>query len=185
MTTYTPYPKVIFAGINEYTDNTISNISLELGRRNIYEQAQVGIASISLWTDADTFLNVNLSDSVSVQIQNTNGTYNTLFTGTISDIEISLQGYGDIGSVAVYKITGVGVLAQLNRRITGAVNYAKEFDGTRIYKILSDAFLQDWTEVPPTLTWSAVSNIVTWESWDATNAALLNSLTAQIDIPGD
>ena len=185
MTTYTPYPKVIFAGINEYTNNTISGISLELGRRNIYEQAQVGIASISLWTDADTPLNVNLSDSVTVQIQNTNATYNTLFTGTISDIDVTLQGYGDIGSVAVYKITGVGVLGQLNRRLTGAVNYAKEFDGTRIYNILSDAFLQDWDEVPPTLTWSAVSNIVTWESWDATNAALLDSLAAQIDVPGD
>lgn len=185
MTTYTPYPKVIFAGAVEYVDNTISGISLELGRRNIYEQAQVGIASISLWTDADTPLNVNLSDSVAVQIQNTNATYNTLFTGTISDIEITLPAYGDIGSVARYKITGVGVLAQLNRRLTGAVNYAKEFDGTRIYNILSDAFLQDWDEVPPTLTWSAVSNIVTWESWDATNALLLDNLAAQIDVVGD
>jgi len=185
VTTYTPYPKVIFAGINEYVDNTISGISLQLGRRNIYEQAQVGIASISLWTDADTPLDVNLSDSVSVQIQNTNATYNTLFTGTISDIDVTLQGYGDIGSVAVYKITGVGVLAQLNRRLTGAVNYAKEFDGTRIYNILYDAFVQDWSEVPPTLTWSAVSNIVTWESWDATNALLLDNLAAQIDVAGD
>lgn len=185
MTTYTPYPKVIFAGVNEYADNTISTISLELGRRDIYEQAQVGIASISLWTDADTPLNVNLSDSVSVQIQNTNATYNTLFTGTISDIEVTLPGYGEIGSIALYRITGVGVLAQLNRRLTGAVNYAKEFDGTRIYNILRDAFLQDWDEVPPTLTWSAVSNIVTWASWDATNAILLDNLAAQIDVPGD
>lgn len=185
MTTYSPYPKVIFAGSVEYADNTISAISLELGRRNIYEQAQAGIASISLWTDADTPLNVNLSDSVSVQIQNTNATYNTLFTGTISDIEITLPAYGDIGSVARYKITGVGVLGQLNRRLTGSVNYAKEFDGTRIYNILSDAFLQDWSEVPPTLTWSAVNNIVTWASWDATNQLLLDNLAAQIDVPGD
>ena len=185
MTTYTPYPKVIFGGVTEYADNTISGISLQLGRRNIYEQAQVGIASISLWTDAASPLNVTLSESVQVQIQNTNGTYNTLFTGTISDIEISLQGYGDIGSVAIYRITGVGVLAQLNRRLTGQVSYAKEFDGTRIYNILSDAFLQDWTEVPPTLTWQAVSNIATWENWDATNAILLDNLAAQIDQPGD
>ena len=98
---------------------------------------------------------------------------------------MTLPGYGDIGSVARYRITGVGVLAQLNRRLTGAVNYAKEFDGTRIYNILSDAFLQDWSEVPGNLTWSAVSNIVTWESWDATNAILLNNLAAQIDVPGD
>lgn len=185
MTSYTPYPKVIFAGINEYTDNTISGISLELGRRNIYEQAQVGIASLSLFTDADTLLNVNLSDSVTVQIQDTSGTYKNLFTGTISDIEITLEDYGDIGSVAIYRITGVGALALLNRRVTGAVNYAKEFDGTRIYNILRDAFTQDWSEVPPSLTWQAVSNIATWENWDATSVALLDSLAAQIDTPGD
>jgi hypothetical protein len=185
MTTYTPYPKVIFGGVTEYADNTISGISLQLGRRNIYEQAQVGIASISLWTDADTPLNVTLSESVQVQIQNTNGTYNTLFTGTISDIEISLQGYGDIGSVAIYRITGVGVLAQLNRRLTGAVNYAKEFDGTRIFNILTDAFTQDWDELSPTLTWQQISSIATWENWDATQAILLDNLLAQIDQPGD
>jgi hypothetical protein len=185
MTTYTPYPKVIFGGVTEYADNTISGISLQLGRRNIYEQAQVGIASISLWTDAASPLNVTLSESVQVQIQNTNGTYNTLFTGTISDIEISLQGYGDIGSVAIYRITGVGVLAQLNRRLTGAVNYAKEFDGTRIFNILTDAFTQDWNELSPTLTWQQISSIATWENWDATQAILLDNLLAQIDQPGD
>jgi len=185
MTTYTPYPKVIFAGVNEYDDNTISTISLELGRRNIYEQAQVGIASISLWTDADTPLNVNLSDSVEVEIQDTDGNYSPLFHGTISDIDITLDGYGDIGSVAIYRITGVGALAQLNRRLTGTVNYDKEFDGTRIFNILTDAFTQDWDELPPTLTWQEVSDIATWENWDATSAVLLDNLAAQIDQPGD
>jgi hypothetical protein len=185
MTAYTPYPKVIFAGVNEYTDNTISSITLELGRRNIYEQAQPGLASISLWTDADTALNVNLSDSVAVQIQNTDATYNTLFTGTISDIDVTLEGYGDIGSVAVYKITGVGVLAQLNKRLTGALNYAQEFDGTRIYNILYEAFTTTWDEVPPTLSWDEVPATFTWANFDAVNAAVLNGLAAQIDTPGD
>jgi hypothetical protein len=60
VTVYTPYPKVIFAGVNEFADNTISDISISLGRRDIYEQALVGIANVRLWTDADTALNVNL-----------------------------------------------------------------------------------------------------------------------------
>jgi hypothetical protein len=54
VTVYTPYPKVIFAGVNEFADNTISDISISLGRRDIYEQALVGIANVRLWTDADT-----------------------------------------------------------------------------------------------------------------------------------
>jgi hypothetical protein len=185
VTVYTPYPKVIFAGAVEYTDNTISNISITTGRRDIYEQGQVGFASVELWTDADTALNVNLSDSVSIQIQNSSGVYKTIYTGTISDLEITLDGYGEIGSIARYRVTAVGVLAQLNKRITGSLGFAKEFDGTRILNILSDAFLQDWSEVAPTLTWEQVSAIATWENWDATSAALLDSLAAQIDVPGD
>ena len=181
MTTYTPYPKVIFDGGIEYTDNTISNITISKGRRDIYEQGQVGVANVELWTDANTALNVNLSDSLVIQIQNSSGVYKTIYTGTISDIEITLDDYGSIGSVARYKITGVGVLALLNKHVTGALGFNAEFDGTRIYNILSDAFLQDWSELAPTLTWQQISALATWANWDATNSALLNSLTAQID----
>jgi hypothetical protein len=175
---------VIFAGVNEYADNTISNISISLGRRDIYEQALVGIANVSLWTDADTALNVNLSDSVEIQIKDTTNTYRTIYTGTISDIAIGLDAYGEIGSVARYSLTVVGPLALLNRHTTGGVGFAKEFDGTRVLNILSDAFLQDWTEVVPTLTWSAVSNIATWANWDGTNQTLVDDLIADIDTPG-
>jgi hypothetical protein len=184
VTVYTPYPKVIFAGVNEYADNTISNISISLGRRDIYEQALVGIANVRLWTDADTALNVNLSDSVQIQIKNSTNAYQTIYTGTISDLDVTLDAYGSEGSVAVYSITAVGPLALLNRHTTGGDGFAKEFDGTRILNILSDAFLQDWSEVVPTLTWSAVSNIATWANWDGTNQTLVDNLIADIDTPG-
>lgn len=185
MTAYTPYPKVIFDGGVEYADNTISNISINVGRRDIYEQGQVGFASVELWTDADTALNVNLSDSLVIQIKDSTNTYQTLFTGTISDLEITLDAYGDVGSIARYRVTGVGVLAQLNKRLTGSLGFAKEKDGRRIYNILSDAFLQSWNELASTLTWQQVSSLATWANWDATNSALLNSLASQIDLEGD
>ena len=185
MSVYTPYPKVIFAGAVEYTDNTISNISITTGRRDIYEQGQVGFASVELWTDADTALNVNLSDSVSIQIQNSSGIYKTIYTGTISDLEITLDAYGDIGSIAIYRITAVGVLAQLNKRLTGGAGFSKEYDGTRVYNILYDAFILNWAEVASNLQWFEVSSLATWENFDATNSELLDSLAAQIDVPGD
>jgi hypothetical protein len=184
VTVYTPYPKVIFAGVNEYADNTISNISISLGRRDIYEQALVGIANVSLWTDADTALNVNLSDSVEIQIKDTDDVYQTIYTGTISDIAIGLDAYGEIGSVARYNLTAVGPLALLNRHTTGGLGFAKEFDGTRVLNILSDAFLQDWNEVPGDLIWTSVSNIATWANWDGSNTTLVDNLIADIDTPG-
>ncbi len=184
MTVYTPYPKVIFAGVNEYADNTISNISISLGRRDIYEQALVGIANVSLWTDADTALNVNLSDSIQIQIKDSTNTYRTIYTGTISDIQIGLDAYGEIGSVARYNLTAVGPLAILNRFTTGGDGFAKEFDGTRVLNILSDAFLENWDEVVPTLTWSAVSSLATWDNWGGANQTLVDNLIADIDTPG-
>ena len=175
---------MIFAGVNEYADNTISNISISLGRRDIYEQALVGIANVRLWTDADTALNVNLSDSVEIQIKDTDDVYQTIYTGTISDLDISLDAYGSEGSVAIYSITAVGPLAILNRFTTGGDGFAKEFDGTRVLNILSDAFLENWEEVVPTLTWSAVSSLATWANWGGTNQTLVDNLIADIDTPG-
>ena len=175
---------MIFAGVNEYADSTISNISISLGRRDIYEQALVGIANVSLWTDADTALNVNLSDSIQIQIKDTDDVYQTIYTGTISDIAIGLDAYGSEGSVARYSLTAVGPLAILNRFVTGGLGFAKEFDGTRVLNILSDAFLESWDEVVPTLTWSAVSSLATWDNWGGGNQTLVDNLIADIDTPG-
>ncbi len=184
MTDYDPYPTVTFAGTTTYADQTISSISIRTGRNDVTEQPQPGYASISLWTDANDPLDVALSQSVSIAIdKGTTGTQE-LFYGTISDIDISLQAYGSDGSVAIYTITAVGPLAALNRRLVGAAGYAKENDGTRILNILSEAFLTEWDDVAPTLTWAGVPIGVTWASYDAIGLALVDNLIANVDVPG-
>jgi hypothetical protein len=185
MTTYTPYPKIIFAGATEYEDNTISNISIGLGRRDIFEQALPGIANIELFTDADTPLSIALSDSVNIQILDSNGDYQQIYGGTISDIDISLDKYGSDGSIAIYKITAVGPLALLNKHVTGGEGFAKELDGTRVFNILSDAFLTSWQDVAPTLTWQQVNALTTWENYDAVSQSLVDELSVNIVQPGD
>ena len=184
MTSYDPYPTVTFAGATTYADNTISSISIRSGRDDVTSQPQPGYASISLWTDASDPLNVALSQSVSISIdKGTSGTQE-IFAGIISDIDISLDAYGSEGSIARYAITAVGPLSNLNRHLVGGSNYAKEFDGTRILNILSEAFLQSWSDVGATLKWSDLPVGVTWASYDATNVTLVNNLTANVDVPG-
>lgn len=185
MTVYTPYPKVIFAGATEYADETVASISISLGRRDIFEQALPGIANIELWTDANTALDVELSDSVNIQIQDSDGVYQQIYGGIISDIEITLDQYGDIGSIAKYRITAVGPLANLQKRMVGALGYPKEFDGTRIYKILSEAYLTSWNEVAPTLRWQDVPNTATWENFDGIGQSLVDELATNVVQPGD
>jgi hypothetical protein len=184
VTTYDPYPTVTFAGATTYADNTISSISIRMGRDDVTTQPQPGFASIRLWTDASEPLNVTLSQSVSVSIdKGTSGTQE-IFAGIISDIDISLEQYGSEGSIAIYQITAVGPLSQLNRHLVGGSNYAKEYDGTRILNILSEAFLQSWADLSSTITWNDLPSETTWASYDATNVALVDNLTANVDVPG-
>jgi hypothetical protein len=185
VTTYTPYPKVIFGGATEYLDNTISSISISLGRRDIFEQALPGLISLDLETDADTPLNITLGESVAVEIQDSNGDYEQIAGGIVTDIDISLSAYGSEGSIAIYRITALGALASLNKRLVGGVGYSKEFDGDRIYKILYEAFVTAWEDVAPTLTWQELPAITTWENYEGVNQALIDNLAADISQPGD
>jgi hypothetical protein len=184
VTNYDPYPTVTFAGTTTYADNTISTIRITNGRNDVTEQPQPGYASIELWTDASQPLAVELSQSVSIRIdKGTSGTQE-IFYGTISDIDISIDAYGSTGSIARYSITAVGPLAALNRRLVGAANYAKEKDGTRILNILSEAFLTEWDDVAPTLTWAGVPVGASWDSYDAVGQTLVDNLVSNIDTPG-
>jgi hypothetical protein len=157
VTTYTPFPSVTFNGV-AYADDTLSSISISMGRRDIMEQPQPGYASINLVTDADTPLAIELSQPVLIKIKDTAGVDQTIFGGTVSDIDISLNQYGSVGSIAQYSITAVGPLAQLNRRTRWRLNYAKEFDGTRIFNILSEVFLTAWDDLAPTLRMGSVTS---------------------------
>jgi hypothetical protein len=139
---------------------------------------------VELWTDANDPLDVELSDSLTISINKGTAGTQTIFTGIISDISISLPDYGDIGSIARYKVTAVGALALLNKRIAGTSGYSKEFDGTRILNILTEAFVTEWDDLDSITTWAELPNTVTWESYDATSEALVNDLTANVDVPG-
>jgi hypothetical protein len=184
VTTYDPYPTVTFNGLATYGDQTISSISIRMGRTDVTEQPQPGYASIELWTDANDPIDVALSQSVAISIdKGTSGTQQ-IFYGTISDIDISLNAYGSDGSIAIYSITAVGPLAQLNRRLVGTAGFAKENDGTRILNILSEAFLTEWDDVSPTLQWDDLPIGATWLSYDAVGIGLVDNLITNVDVPG-
>jgi hypothetical protein len=184
VTVYAPNPVVTFNNTTSYADNTIADISISLGRGDVIDATQAGYARIVLWTPADTPLTISLSDIVTVSIdKGTTGTA-TIFTGIVSDIDLSLAQYGDIGSVAEYSLTAVGPLAQLNKRIAGSTGYAKQKDGDRVFAILSEAFLTQWDDVAPTTTWNDIPNAVQWDNYDGVNEEIVANLATTIDRPG-
>jgi len=181
MTAYQPNPVVEFDGGIFYADNTISSITINMGRPDVTDQPQPSYARVELWTDANTPLNVSLSQNVAISIdKGTSGTQQ-IFNGTISDIDIDMV-YGQTNSIARYAITAVGPLALLNRHIVGGAGFPKQTDGERVLDVLTDAFLTSWDDVSPTLTWNDIPNDVTWDSYDATNIALVNGLVTNVDV---
>jgi hypothetical protein len=181
---YDPYPTVTVDQTVVLSDKTLSSIQINYGRRDVLEQPSAAFANMRFWTDGDSPLDIELSDSVEIEIaKGTTGTQ-TIFTGTISDIQISFDAYGADGSIAIYSVTAVGPLALLNKRDAGLVNYAKEFDGTRVYNILYDAFITTWQELQGTTSWTNAPNTISWTDYDATSQALVDGLAANVDVPG-
>ena len=184
MTDYQPNPTVEIDGGIFLPTNTISSIRITTGRQDVLEQPQAGYASLQFWTDANDPLDIELADALQVKIDKGTTGQETIFTGTISDISISLDAYGDIGSIARYSVTATGSLALLNRRLAGTSGYGKEFDGTRVYNILYEAFVTEWDDLDSVSTWNDLPNTVTWASYDGANTALVAGLSTDIDVPG-
>jgi hypothetical protein len=184
VTAYEPNPTVLIDNTLSIPGNTISSIRISTGRADVLEQPQAGFANLLFWTDANDPLDIELADALAVSIDKGTSGQETIFTGTISDITISLEAYGDIGSIALYSVTATGSLALLNRRLAGTSGYAKEFDGTRVYNILREAFVTEWDDLDNVSTWNDQPNTVTWASYDGANLALVDGLATDIDVPG-
>jgi hypothetical protein len=184
VTAYDPNPSIFINSTLVDPSIVIDNISVTMGRPNILEQPSPGYARLTLWTTADTAIDVALSQELQIMIETPSAGDTSIFNGIISDIGIELAEYGDIGNITTYTLTAVGPLASLNHKLAGSLGYAKEFEGTRILNILTEAFLTEWDDVSAGLTWTDLPDGVTWDSYDGVNNAIVTSLATDIDTPG-
>lgn len=184
MTTYDPNPTLYINNLAVADDVVLNDLSVTMGRTNVLDQPSPGYARASVWTTADNPITMNLSDEFQIMIETPSAGNVSIFNGIISDIEIDLAAYGDIGSVSVYTVTAVGPLASLQKKTAGLMGYAKEFDGTRVLNILTEAFLTEWDDVGATITWADLPDTVTWASYDGINLNLVNNLATDVDTPG-
>jgi hypothetical protein len=175
--TYTVDPKIFINDV-AYTGETINGVTLTNGRDTVDEQPRAGFASITLVTPDNTYPDIEIDYRVVVQVDNSAGTPVTLWTGWVSDVETSLVSFGATGSLVQQRLTAVGTLSKLNRRLVGAAGYPQEFDGDRIADILFETAGTQWANYnPPSDTWADVSGLVTWQNVDI--------LIGAIDRPGD
>jgi hypothetical protein len=176
MTQWTPIWKIEIDGV-EYTNAVLANLTIRSGRTNIYEQAQAGYVNLQLLDVNQTTIPVAINSSISVQVQDTSGTYVPIFGGTVVDIGLEVRDVGTVMFTQVYSIIALGALSRLQKALTNGV-LSKDFDGNQINTILTALLLNTWAEVPAAETWASYDPIVTWAT--AENVGL-----GEIDKPGD
>lgn len=176
MTVWSPVWRVTIDG-TIYTNFALANLTITSGRTNIYEQVQAGYVNLQLINLDQTNVDLNINDSVTIELQDSTATYTPIFGGTITDFTIAVTATGSIGINQTIAIIALGTLSRLPKALTdGAL--ASAHDGTQIYEVLKDLLLNNWSEVPAALTWATYDPTETWAK--AQNVGL-----GEIDQPGN
>jgi hypothetical protein len=175
MTVWTPDWKLTVAG-TEYTNLTISDITHQAGRDDIYTQPNPSYLQCTIVALSGQTFAFDINDSLSLQVKNSAGTYVNLFGGDITDITVEVGATGSIATVVEYTILAMGSLVKLAKEIYNAT-ISQDEDGNQIYDLLSSVLLGAWNDVPAASTWAGYSATETW-------ATALNIGLGEIDQPG-
>lgn len=176
MTQWQPIWRVKIDG-TDYTTAILSNLTITSGRTNIYEQASAGYVNLQLIDVNQVAIPVDINSSITVEIQNTSGTYIPIFGGNVVDIGLEVRDVGSVMFSQTYNIIALGALARLPKALTNGV-LAKDQDGDQIYTILQAVLFDTWAEVPSATTWAGYDPATTWANAE-------NSGLGEIDRPGN
>ena len=176
MSQWTPVWSVLIDGV-EYRNITLANLTIESGRRDIYQQAVAGYCSLSILNLNDSPITLGINSGITVFVQNSVATPVAIFGGSVSDILTTVERSGTGGLVQTTTITALGALSRLPKVLTEGV-LSKDFDGDQIYDVLDGILYGAWNEVPASLTWATYDAATTWANAE-------NSGVGEIDRPGN
>ncbi len=177
MSQWTPEWQVTINGGGDYTNLTLSNLTITSGRQDIYSQPYAGYCNVEIINLDQSPIVMDINDQITIKVKNSTGTFVNLFGGYVSDIDVTVSDAGSNGVSERIKVIALGALSKLPKSLTTGV-LSKDFDGNQIYTILSDLLLNSWNEVPAAETWAAYNPATTWAN--AENVGL-----GEIDRPGD
>lgn len=177
MSVWTPEWQIQINGGTDYTNLTLTNVSITSGRTDIYSQPRAGYCTLEILNLNEAPLEIDVNDNVLVKVKDSTGTFVNLFGGDVTDIQVSVVNSSGTQSNQIIRLTALGALSKLPVSLTDGL-LVKAFDGNQIYHILSDLLLNNWNEVAPALTWANYGATTTWAN--AENVGL-----GEIDRPGD
>jgi hypothetical protein len=176
MSDFTPEWRLLINGV-DYTNVTISDISHQSGRDDIYIQPNPSYMEIALVALEDENYVFDINDGLTLQIKDSTDAYVTLFGGNITDITTSVSTTGSVGKVYSYNLIAMGSLARLAKTISEGV-LTSDFDGDQIYALLAEFLLGDWVGLSAAQTWATYNATTTWENAE-------NLGVGDVDRPGE
>jgi len=165
---WTPDWRIKVNGV-EYTNLTLSNLTITSGRTDIYRQPVAGYCRLQVKNNDLSQITFDINDGVTVEVKNDAGSYVVLFGGNITDIAIAVASAGGIGISQTISITALGALARLPKAIFEG-NLSQGTDGAQMLKVLETVLFANWNLVPAGETWAGFDPTVMWE--DALNTGL-------------
>ncbi len=160
MSDFKPIWQVTIDGTN-YTNYILSDLTITSGRTNIYEQAYAGYCNLTLINLDQSQVAIDITDSITISLQDSNGNFVPIFGGEIVDIGITVQTASQVALTQSISILAVGALARLPKALTDGV-LTKALDGEQIASVLRDVLFNTWSEVPAALTWATYDPTTTW-----------------------
>lgn len=176
MSLWTPVWSILIDG-TEYNNVTLASLSVESGRRDIYQQAVAGYCNLSILNFDDQTITVDINSAITVYVQNSTATPVAIFGGNVTDIITTVERSGNGALVQSVNLTALGALSRLPKVLTEGV-LSKAYDGDQIFDVLDNILYGAWNEVPASLTWSTYNATTTW-------ANAQNSGVGEIDRPGN
>ena len=177
MSEWTPEWQLTINGGGDYTNLTLSNLTITSGRQDIYSQPYAGYCNVEIINLDLSPIEIDINDQINIKVKDSTGTYVNVFGGYVSDIDVEVTQASSTAISERIKVIALGALSKLPKTLTEGV-LSKDFDGDQIYEILSQALFDTWNEVPAATTWAEYDATTTWENAE-------NSGLGEIDRPGD
>ena len=168
----------ITVGTNVYTN--VTGVNVTTGRIDIDRQCQAGYARMDIINSTNALFDIDVTDSLTLELKDSGGTYVPIFGGTVSDFTTSVRSPEEAGFTTIGTILAVGALAKLPKAIYTA-SVAHNLDGEQIRIILSDLLENQWQEVAPTLTWAAYDSTTTWANAENVGLGEIDAGLYQMD----
>jgi len=168
----------ITVGTTVYTN--VTGVNLTTGRIDIDRQCQAGYARMDIINSTNALFDIDVTDSLTLELKDSDGDYVVVFGGTVSDFSTSVRSPEETGFVTLGTILAVGALAKLPKAIyTDSV--AHGLDGEQIAIILQDLLVNEWQEVAPSLQWEDYDPTTTWANAENVGLGEIDSGLYQMD----